>query len=237
MKSVLKTHRCGDAVILKRFDKTGFTLIELIIASAISAVVIGILSACFAFALRVWVSVQNEKPDSSFQLADLLQRQLAECDPTPVKFTEGVHVVFTGQPNSIAFVTSHSVKAISHGVPVVARYVYDAKAGVLHYSELVMDPFHTKSIEEFLANDSSRGQESKIRSFGVDFREFTLAYAGKDSKQFLESWDATDDVPVEVLVKWRGQDPAGHARRFEVNAPFAVEVQKAKVQGGVAAGQ
>jgi prepilin-type N-terminal cleavage/methylation domain-containing protein len=224
-------------VILRRFDKTGFTLIELIIASAISAVVIGILSACFAFALRVWVSVQNEKPDPSFQLADLLQRQLAECDPSPVKFTESVHPVFTGQPNSIAFVTAHSVKAISQGVPVVARYVYDAKAGVLYYSELIMDPYHSKAIEEFLANNSSGAKESKVRSYGVDFREFTLGYAGKDSKQFVETWEAGNDVPVQVLVKWKGQDAAGHARRFEVNAPFTIEVQKGQVQGGVAGGQ
>lgn len=221
-------------MILKRFDKTGFTLIELIIASAISAVVIGILSACFAFVLRVWIRVQDEKPDPSYELADLLQRQLAECDPLPVKFAEGARAVFSGQADSIAFVTAHSVKAISQGVSVIARYDYDAKEGVINYSELIMDPYHTKSIEEFLGN---RSEKPKVRSYGVGFREFTLGYAGKNSKQFSDSWDSTDDIPVEVLVKWKGQDSTDHARRFEVNAPFPIEVQKTHVPGGVADGQ
>ena len=63
--------------------KEGFTLIELILATAISALVVGILSVCFAFTLRVWQGTQNQKPDQTFQLADLLNRQLAECDPKP----------------------------------------------------------------------------------------------------------------------------------------------------------
>jgi prepilin-type N-terminal cleavage/methylation domain-containing protein len=224
-------------MILSHFDRKGFTLLELIIASAISAVVIGILSACFTFALRVWFVVQDERPDPSFQLADLLQRQLAECDPTPVKFSEGVRPVFAGRANVIAFATAHSVKAISQGVPVVARYDYDAKSGVLHYSELVMDPYHTKSIEEFLSNKAGYAEKSKVRSYGVDFPEFVLGYAGKESKQFAESWDSKEELPVEVLVKWKGQDLAGHARRFMLNAPFPIEVQKGQVQGGVTTGQ
>jgi prepilin-type N-terminal cleavage/methylation domain-containing protein len=224
-------------VIGIRFDKTGFTLLELIIASAISAVVIGILSACFAFALRVWVRVEDERPDPSFQMADLLERQLAECDPTPLKFAESVHPVFAGRANFIAFATAHSVKAISHGVPVIARYDWDSKDGVLYYSELIMDPFHTKSIEEFLAGKPGAAEKFKVRSYGVNFREFTMSYAGKESKQYTESWDSSDDVPMEVLVKWKGQDTAGHARRFMVNAPFSIEVQKAQVQSGVAATQ
>ena len=222
--------------MLRRFDNRGFTLIELIIASALSAVVIGILSACFAFALRVWGNVQNEKPDPSFQLTDLLQRQLAECDPSPIKFTESIHPVFTGQTNSIAFITAHSVKAISQGVPAVVQYTYDPKAGVLYYSEQIMDPVHTKFIEDFLAK-SSATENAKFRTYGVEFREFALGYAGKDSKQFSESWDSNDELPVEVLVKWRGQDTAVHARRFMVNAPFTIEIKKGQspgTKGGIA---
>jgi prepilin-type N-terminal cleavage/methylation domain-containing protein len=225
--------------MLKRWDGTGFTLIELIIATAISAVVIGILSVCFAFALRVWGAVLSEKPDPAFELADLLQRQLAECDPTPVKFTEGLRTVFKGQANSIAFVTAHSVKAISQGVPVVVRYTYDAKSRVLYYSEIILDPYHPAAIQEFLANRPSGMDEAKIRSYGVDFQQFALAYAGKDARQFADSWETNDEVPVEVLVSWRGRDPAGHARRIMVNAPFPIEVQKGQASGaqGVVTGQ
>ncbi|HIJ69033.1 MAG TPA: prepilin-type N-terminal cleavage/methylation domain-containing protein, partial [Deltaproteobacteria bacterium] len=40
--------------------RKGFTLIELILATAISALVVGILSVCFAFTLRVWQGTQNQ---------------------------------------------------------------------------------------------------------------------------------------------------------------------------------
>ena len=169
-------------------DRKGFTLIELILATAISALVVGILSVCFSFVLRVWQSVQNQKPDQTFQLADLLNRQLAECDPKPIKFKDSAHPVFTGQPNSIAFVTAHSVKAISQGVPVVARYTYDPNSRVLSYSELLLDPYHTGSIEKFLAGRFTSKKATEFRSYGVDFPEFVLAYAGKESKEFLQAW-------------------------------------------------
>ncbi len=221
----------GDTVRQKCWDKTGFTLIELILATAISALVVGILSVCFSFTLRVWQSAQNQKPDQTFQLADLLNSQLAECDPKPIKFTDGVHPLFAGQPNSIVFVTAHSVKAISHGVPVVARYTYDPNSRVLYYSELLLDPYHPGSIEKFIAGGSSRKQETEVRTYGVDFPEFVLAYAGKDSREFSKAWQAVDALPVEVFLRWRANDSVVHARVCMVNAPFSIEVPKVPAPG------
>ena len=143
---------------------------------------VGILSVCFSFTLRVWQSTQNQKPDQTFQLADLLNRQLAECDPKPIKFKDSVHPLFAGQQNSIAFVTTHSVKAISQGVPVVARYTYDPNSRVLNYSELLLDPYHVDFIERFLAGRASSKQDTEFVLMGLSFPEFVLAYAGKDSK-------------------------------------------------------
>jgi prepilin-type N-terminal cleavage/methylation domain-containing protein len=221
----------GDTVKLKRWDKTGFTLIELILATAISALVVGILSVCFSFALRVWQSTQNQKPDHTFQLADLLNRQLAECDPKPIKFKDSVHPLFAGQSNSIAFVTTHSVKAISQGVPVVARYTYDPNSRVLNYSELLLDPYHVDFIERFLAGRASSEKETRIRAYGVEFPEFVLAYAGKDSREFLKAWDKVEELPVEVLLRWRGNDSMVHARVCMVNGLFSIEVPKASLPG------
>jgi len=214
----------------------GFTLIELILATAISALVLGILSVCFAFTLRVWQSTQNQKPDQTFQLADLLNRQLAECDPKPIKFTGGVRSLFAGQENSIVFITAHSVKAISQGVPVVARYTYDPNSRVLYYSELLLDPYHPDSIERFLNGGSSGKQGTEVRTYGVDFPEFVLAYAGKESKGFSQSWQTVDELPVEVLVRWRAKDSVVHAMACMLNAPFPIEVPKATVPGAGAGG-
>jgi len=193
----------------------------------------GILSVCFSFALRVWQSTQGQKPDFSFQVAELIKRQLAECDPTPIRFAETLHPVFIGQPDSIAFITTHSVKAISQGVPVVVRYTYDSNSKVLNYSELLLDPYHTKSIEKFLEGKASQKKETQIRSYGVEFPEFVLAYAGKESKEFLPTWESADTLPVEVLLRWKGQDSRVHAQLLMTNTPFPIEVSKAQAAGAV----
>lgn len=201
----------------------GFTLIELIVATAISALVIGIVSVCFSFALRVWENTQNRRPDKTFQLAELLQRQLAECDPTPIKFDNGERTLFIGRTDSIAFVTAHSVKAISQGVPVVARYTYDPDSRVLSYSEIVLNPYNPASIERFAAGRYSSAQQTGVFSYVIDFPKFALSYAGKNSQEFSQSWDSADKLPVEVLVGWKGNDSAAHSLVCMVNSPFPIQ--------------
>jgi hypothetical protein len=184
--------------------------------------------------MRVWQSAQDQRPDLTFQLADLLKRQLAECDPTPVKFADNnARTVFAGQANSITFITAHSVKAISQGVPVVAHYTYDPNSKVLSYSELLLDPYHTGSIEKLLSGRSTGNKDDEIRSYGVDFPEFVLAYAGKDSKEFSQAWNGKDDLPVEVLLRWKGSDAIVHGLVCMVNNPFTIEKQQQAPRGGV----
>ncbi len=207
---------------------SGFTLVELILATAISALVIGIMAVCFSFTLRVWEVTQNQKPDQTFQLADLIKRQLAESDPTPIKFSDTqTHPLFSAQPNSIAFVTSHSVRAISQGVPVVAHYTYDADSKMLSYSELPLDPYHPASIEKFLSGKNS-GKQAAIHYYGVSFPQFELVYAGAQEKQFSQSWDSSNGLPVEVLMVWRGNDSTVHSQLCMVNSPIPTDVQQQK---------
>jgi len=201
----------------------GFTLVELVLATAISVLVVGILAVCFSFTLRVWQNAQNQKPDQASLMADLLKRQLAECDPNPIRFSDStVHPLFTGKSDMLVFVTAHSIKAISQGVPVAARYTYDRNARVLYYSELVLDPYHTKKLERFVAGQSEN-KENTTASYGVDFPEFALAFAGKEAKQFSETWPAGDNLPVEVLLRWKGNDSVVHAKICILNAPFTIQ--------------
>ncbi|MFZ2445029.1 MAG: prepilin-type N-terminal cleavage/methylation domain-containing protein [Syntrophobacteraceae bacterium] len=207
-------------------ESSGFTLIELILATAISALVIGILSVCLSFTLRAWESTQNRSPDHAPALVDLLKRQLAEFDPTPIKFEEGAHPFFTGDGKSLAFATSHSVKAISQGVPVAVRYIHDPKSKTLFYAEIPLDPYHPKVIKEFMQATPSRGGKGKFRFFTVDLADFSLGYAGHERTVFMESWDRTDDAPVSVLLQWTTRDAGQFAQLLTVNSPFTVESVK-----------
>ncbi len=208
---------------------SGFTLIELILATAISGIVIGILSVCLSFALRAWESTQNRKPDQTALLVDLLKTQLAEFDPTPVRFDSGTHPLFLGETTSIQFATSHSIKALSQGVPVVVRYSFD-KGGAVYYSETPLNPHQPKVIQDFLNTKISRNEKSRYRFFEIDMAEFSLAYAGKEATAFSDNWHNDEEIPIEVLVKWAGKDGKPRSQVLMVNTPFTIELQKRGVR-------
>lgn len=202
----------------------GFTLIELILATAISALVIGILSVCLSFALRAWEDSRDRKPDQSAALVDLLKHQLAEADPTPIKFEEGAHLYFSGQAKSIAFATAHSVKAISRGIPVIARYLSDPKSKVVYYAEIPLNPYDPRTITEFVKMEPSTNPKSAIRFYTVELADFNLSYGGKEGSQFSEKWEQRDEVPVSVLMKWRTPDSGDFSQLLSVNSPFSIEI-------------
>ncbi len=201
----------------------GFTLIELMVATAISALVIGIISVCLSFSLRVWQKTVRAKPDHTLLMAQLLQRQLSECDPIPINFQSGSRPLFQGKSDSICFITSQSVKAISKGVPVAVRYTYDPGTRVLSYAELVMNPYRTQALEQFAAGGSPSGTRAEVRTYRVDFPKFSLAYAGKEAREFSGSWLSTEALPVEILLNWKGVDGVAHSMVCMVNSPFAIE--------------
>ncbi|MGC9195798.1 MAG: PilW family protein [Syntrophobacteraceae bacterium] len=205
------------------WEPTGFTLIELMVATAIAAVVIGIVSVCFSFSLRIWHMCATSKPDLTFRMAELLQRQLAECDPTPLNFSNGARPLFTGNSSSICFITAHSVKAISKGVPVAVRYDYDSSAGVLSYSEMVMNPYRPQGLQKFATASASSGEPGATQVYKIDFPKFTISYAGKGSTEFAQTWDSMQDLPIEILLSWKGMDHAAHSEACMVNSPFPIQ--------------
>jgi prepilin-type N-terminal cleavage/methylation domain-containing protein len=207
-------------------DAAGFTLMELILATAISAIVIGILTACLSFAMRAWESVQNRAPDQTAMVIDLFKRQLAEIDMTPIKFQDGVRPLFNGQHNSITFATAHSVKALSQGVPVAVRYSYDPRARVLVYSEVPFDPYHPQRMLDFMSANQSGNAPGKTLFYQIDLPGFDLSYAGKDDTRFREGWDKPREIPMEVLLAWNTRDYGAYSQLCLVNCPFPISLQR-----------
>lgn len=222
----MKRQRSDKSGCLLLGNSSGFTLIELVLATMISTLVVGILSVCLSFALRAWESTQNRVPEQSALLVDLLKRQLSEYDPTPIKFDEGNHPFFSGDTRNLAFATSHSVKAISRGVSVAAHYSYDRQSKTLLYSEIPFDPYHPKAIKEFTKAKPSGDGKGKVRFFAVGIADFSVAFAGKEKNQFLEDWQSEEGAPSSILLKWQTQDGRTFTQLLMVNSPFEIKIDK-----------
>lgn len=235
----LRSHKRSTGLKFNGAARFGFTLIELVLATAIATLVIGMLSVCLSFSLRAWESTQNRSVDRTANLIDMFKCQLSEFDPTPIKFTEGARLVFSGASRSIAFATSHSVKAISKGVPVIAHYVFDPGAKVLYYSEIPLDPYHPRAAQAFIKATPAANEKAKYRFFPIDISQFELSYAGKDDDHFAEVWDRDGQTPAQVLLKWENPDIGQQAQVLIVNCPFTIQPDKMQLplntlmQGGI----
>ncbi len=67
------------------FESRGFTLVELVIATVIASLVMGIVAVALGFSLRIWERRQNQAPSDMPAVIELLKWQLATFEPQPVR--------------------------------------------------------------------------------------------------------------------------------------------------------
>jgi hypothetical protein len=212
----------------------GFTLVELVLATLISSLVIGIFSVALSISLRAWERQQNREISDTPSLLDLLKRQLAQFDPVAIQVDGKPRSIFQGDEQSLTFATDYSVRAISKGVPVVARYVFLPGRGELFYAELPLDPYHSENIIEFFQM-SPGNTKSWPRFYLFEVAEFALTYAIKEKGEFAEVGNNDGGIPNAVTVKCasRGDSAPASAVMF-VNSPFTeAAAQNNPARGGL----
>ena len=196
-------------------DSSGFTLVELVLATTLSAVVVGMLSMALSFSLRVWEREQNRKHSDIPNLVDLLKWQLATFDPMFFTIDGKRSLVFQGTATSLAFTTDHSVKALSRGVPVVARYVFSRKEHKIFYAEMPVDPYKPEILRGFLNKKPETGEKSWPPFYSTDTADFSLSYAGEDGRDnYSETWEDDSSIPAIVLLKWVPEEGATPFENF-----------------------
>lgn len=225
------SHRKGNRLWGR---STGFTLVELVLATLISSLVIGIFSVALSISLRVWERQQNREISDTPSLLELLKRQLAQFDPILIQLDGKQRPIFQGNEQSLAFATDYSVRAISKGVPVIARYVFIPGRGELFYAELPLDPYHPEPIEEFLKM-SPGNTKSWPRFYLIEVAEFALSYATKEKGEFAEATEDAAGIPSAVRVDCASRgDSASFSATMFVNSPFSeTAVGRQPVQGGL----
>lgn len=202
------------------FQARGFTLVELVLATLISTLVIGILSVSLSFSLRMWERQQDRKPSELPMIIELMALQLAYFDPTPLPSELGASAkIFIGDEYSLAVATDHSVKALSNGVPIVARYVYLPKDKTLYYAEIPMDPYHPEPLRDFLEMKPSDKEDIWPRFYPVEVEEFSIEYSAEGEGDYVDSWKDQDKIPKAVLIKWTVKDNS-FSRLIAPDLPF-----------------
>jgi|GEM_PF-547053 len=209
----------------------GFTLVELVIATLISSLVMGIISVALGFSLRIWERQQNQTPSDMPAVIQLLKWQLATFEPLPVRIDQESVPVFKGDARSLTFATAHSVKAITRGAPVVARYVFVPRDKTLYYTEIPFDPYNTEIIEEFMK--FMPGKDKKRRGFfATAVAEMTFSYADAgETDSFEENWQGDGSIPGVVVVTWTPDGRARMAAAMVPNALFPKRTEEGALEG------
>jgi hypothetical protein len=198
--------------------------LELVLATLISALVIGIFSVALSISLRSWERQQNRESSDVPSLLQLLKWQLAQFEPVMLKFEGNQRPVFQGDEESLAFATSYSVRAISKGVPVIARYVFVPGRGELYYAEMPFDPYHPESIQKFLQMTPA-DTKAWPHFYVTEIASFSLSYVGEDRDSSATSVDEDAGVPSAVVVQCAPQaDSASLSAVMFVNLPFTKPV-------------
>lgn len=214
-------------------SRSGFTLLELVLATLISSLVIGILSVALTFSMRAWEREQNRKPSDMPAMLDLMKMQLAQFDPTYIRIDGESRPLFQGNAHSLTLATAHSVKAISGGAPVVARYLFDEREKKLFYAEMPLDTHHTDAIKAFIEIGPSTSEESWPRFFSVEVSALTFTFGGQEKGSFSESWGEEESpIPSFVLVKWvLPGDAEADARSIIPNFIFPLKTDRKSAAG------
>lgn len=179
---------------------SGFTLVELVLATFISGLVIALVSAALSFSLRLWERNQYRNPAGGPQLLELLSLQIGSFYPFPVQFDEGQRALFIGTADSLLLATGYSVRALSRGAPVLARYVYVQPEQKIYYAEMPLDPYHPERIKDFLSASPGSGDRNAVRFFAVEAADWGFGFWDSEAEDYAEQWQNPNGLPILVRV-------------------------------------
>jgi len=189
-------------------SRSGFTLLELVIAVTILSLITIIIGSSFRLGIHAWE--KGDKETGEIQrlriLSGLLSQQVASAYPYKMKFEDmdGPAVIFRGGTDELMFVTSTA--DTSFGGFKWIKYVY--RDGSLLYKEGLLPD---KKLEKKI-----NGDEEVIDQDIDDIRFDYLSGSG----EWAESWDYGKELPVAVKVKISYFEP------FVINIPMGAKKGK-----------
>ncbi len=195
---------------IRRDGSAGFTLLEVLLATFIAALVIGIMTVSLSFTLRLWQKNQLKVPQNGNQLLELLKLQLGSIYRFPITIKGKKGPLFSGTPNELVFATAYGVRALSKGAPVIARYQFYARDKKIFYSEMPFDPYHEERTKNFLEARPGEDEERWPHFYAMGAEDFSFSYWDSERDEFESGWEEKPAPPslVRIRVQWKEDDPA-----------------------------
>jgi len=222
--------------------RAGFTLLELLIASTITVVIVAMILAAFQVASKAWAAGER-RGDSTQRTRIAISRMIEDVKsayPFKVRMFEQMgrkrttHVLlFSGQQNSVSFITRQggiTGEENSYGLRAVTYFVNDS--GTEDENGLAMregNPFIEEPFEEGILYQLDPDVTSMSFRYFYDpnirlrFSRILRGDSGQEPGEWLDSWDSfgdTSDMAFSVE----------QSREIERYMPKAVEVTMTAVR-------
>ncbi|MEJ5301345.1 MAG: prepilin-type N-terminal cleavage/methylation domain-containing protein [Thermodesulforhabdaceae bacterium] len=178
----------------------GFTLMEVVIAITVGAMVMGILSVALSLSVRTWEQSKKPLKNELDDLMELFSTQIIFLNQSPLPYRGGNAPLFLGKKNEIFFATNFSPIGRSMNCPVMVHYRFDEEKQTLTYRQVIIPgniPEGSTLIDDFIAMQENAEALITIPSV----RAFNLKYFEQIDGQALEKWDKPGSIPFKILVE------------------------------------
>ncbi|MHC4184234.1 MAG: prepilin-type N-terminal cleavage/methylation domain-containing protein [Planctomycetota bacterium] len=189
----------------------GFTLLEVMFAMTLLALVALIIGNSFHLGADAWDKGSKETGETQRLrvLSGLFSQEIKSAYPYELEIDDEKVVLFKGESDRILFVTTFADG--SYGGVKWVNYSY--KEGTLYQREGILPD---KELEDKL----SGGEEEEVDS-GLD--DIRFSYYSKEDEEWKESWDYTDKLPQAVKVK------ISYFQPFLVNIPMGSKDEEEEI--------
>jgi general secretion pathway protein J len=184
-------------------DQSGFTLVELMVAITILAMVMGAVTGTVSVSTKMASNIleRSHSVDRQIQIRSFLRRELQQAMTTPVTEDNGrKHVAFSGLPQSISFVAplpeSASIGGL-HRLTLQVEEHEDSESLVLLH-----EPFLPQLRPGAGQDDVSR----EVLLEGMESIEFSYIRDDSPSSRWSGNWDDPARLPALIQIRFGSRD-------------------------------